>query len=437
MESEFPLELQSETFKILSSNDDKAMETLFSHLYPNPTQHQNHEQQQNRSKSLTFLQCCKHHHPDLLMIKLFFLLTSSPEIPTRTNAARALVFVKPSHLWPKLRPQAQARLQAHFLKFITEEKSVHVLRLASLVLAETISVIYQNHQHWQEILEFLFSSVNSTEEKLREFSFLVFASLSNDCCLILSKSLHDRVKVLHSSFIGSLADSRNPNVQVASFGAVVSLIRLFSDPSLFHELLRAMMVGVFSLLQGYERSYFKSAFAELVKLVSAEPLLVKPYMSDMVLDALQIAENSGVSDETHRLAFELVLAMTELKECEQMLMSLPHETLVRLFIIPMKSLVLSVKEDGNGAGFGDCGSEEEKRKGVDGENEKVDDVYEFGIKCLKKLCVAFGGDKVLAVAHELLTKYYLDSADWKMRHAGITLLTVISKEFSDEMVTSS
>ncbi|MCI21125.1 importin-5-like, partial [Trifolium medium] len=80
-------------------------------------------------------------------------------------------------------------------------------------------------------------------------------------------------------------------------------------------------------------------------------------MSDMVLDALQIAENSGVSDETRRLAFELVMAMTELKEWR----------------------------------------------------------------------------KVVDVCYELLMKHYLDSADWKMRHAGITLLSLIAKEFSDEM----
>jgi hypothetical protein len=55
---------------------------------------------------------------------------------------------------------------------------------------------------------------------------------------------------------------------------------------------------------------------------------------------------------------------------------------------------------------------------------------------LKKLCVAFEGKKVVEVCYELLTKYYLDSEDWKMRHAGITLLTVIAKEFSDEMVNS-
>lgn len=424
MESEFSVELQSETFKVLSSNDDTAMETLFSHLYPNPPQNQN--QQQQKSQALTFLQCCKYHHPDLLMIKLFFLLTSSPETYTRTNAARALLFVQPSQLWPKLRPQAQSRLQAHFINYLTEETSTHVLRLASLILSQTVSVIYQSHQQWHEILDFLLNSVNSNDEKIREFALLVFSSLSNDCRLIIYKTLTDKVRFLHSSFLSSLS-SRNPDVQVASFRAVVSLIRLFSDPPLFHELLRAMMVGVFALLHSFERSYFKNAFAELVKLVSCEPVLLKPYLSDMVLDALQIAENNGVRDETHRLAFELVLAMTELKECEQTLVNLPYETVVRLFIVPMKTLVLSVKDDGNG------NNELEEEKGGDDDD---DDVYEFGIKCLKKLCVGLGGSKVVAVAYEMLSNY-LESTDWKTRHAGITLLTVIAKEYSDEMVITS
>ncbi|CAI8583145.1 unnamed protein product [Vicia faba] len=422
MEPKFPLELQSETFRILSSNDDTAMEILFSHLY-------DPQQNQNQSQALTFLQCCKHHHPDLLMIKLFFLLTSSPEIPTRTNAARALLSVQPAELWPKLRPQAQSRLQAHFINYLTEETSIHVLRLASTILSQTVSVIYKSQQHWNEIIDFLLSSVNSNDEKLIEFSLLVFSSLSNDCRLSLAKSLNGRVRLLHSSFLASLT-SRNPTVQVAAFAAVVNLISLFSDNQLFHEVLRAMMVAVFALLHGFERSHFKSAFAELVKLVSAEPVLLKPYMSDMVLDALQIAENCGVTEETRRLAFELVLAMAELKESEQVMASLSHEMVVRLFIVPMKTLVLYVKDDGNGNGA-DCAAD---RKMEDPEKEKVDGAYEFGIKCLKKLCVAFGETKVVGVVYELLTNYYLDSTDWKMRLAGITLLSEIAKDFSDEMV---
>ncbi|XP_061358064.1 uncharacterized protein LOC133302320 [Gastrolobium bilobum] len=288
-----------------------------------------------------------------------------------------------------------------------------VPRLVFYVLAETVSAIYKTHQHWPQILEWLVSSIASNDDdKFREVALLVLCSLPNDCCFLVCDALRDRRRLLHSSFLISLASS-NPNVQVASFGAVVSLVQLFSDPSLFHELLRAMMAGVFTLLHGFEGTYFRIAFVELINLVSQEPLLLKPYVSDMVLDALQIAESEGLTNETHRLAFELVMAMTEVKEYgEHVLLNLPSQTVVRLFLVSMKML-LCIEEDG---GVGDH-----------------DHDHDFGIKCLKQLCVTLGGSKVLAIASELLP-LYLDSKEWKKRHAGITLLTVISKEFSDEMV---
>ncbi|XP_061343127.1 uncharacterized protein LOC133289242 [Gastrolobium bilobum] len=288
-----------------------------------------------------------------------------------------------------------------------------VPRLVFYVLAETVSAIYKTHQHWPQILEWLVSSIASNDDdKFREVALLVLCSLPNDCCFLVCDALHNRRRLLHSSFLISLASS-NPNVQVASFGAVVSLVQLFSDPSLFHELLRAMMAGVFTLLHGFEGTYFRIAFVELINLVSQEPLLLKPYVSDMVLDALQIAESEGLTNETHRLAFELVMAMTEVKEYgEHVLLNLPSQTVVRLFLVSMKML-LCIEEDG---GVGDH-----------------DHDHDFGIKCLKQLCVTLGGSKVLAIASELLP-LYLDSKEWKKRHAGITMLTVISKEFSDEMV---
>ncbi|KAK7302067.1 hypothetical protein RJT34_12946 [Clitoria ternatea] len=410
MDSEFPSELQSKAFEVLSSNDNTAMETLFSHLYsPQP---------QYRSQALTFLHCCKHHHPDLLFIKLFFLLHSSPLIQTRANAARALHSLKPEELWPKLRPVAQARLKDHFVIYLAQEPSIHVLRLASLVLAETVSVAYKTHQNWPEILDFLLSSIASNDDNSREVAALVFAKLPNDSRFLIFNALRekdDAVRLLHVSFLRSLASS-NPDVQVASFAAVVSLSRLFSEPSLFHELLRAIMVGVFTLLHGFEGSYFRIAFAELINLVSQEPLLLKPYLNDVVLDVLQIAESDRVSQESHCLAFELVMSMTDLKDCEYVFVNLPCQTVQRLLSVPMKML--------------QCFAEDDAER--ESEGEKVD-VHEFGMKCLKKLFVTFGESKVVPAAYEVL-RIHFDDAEWKMRHAGITALSVIGKEFSDEMV---
>ncbi|RDX95121.1 sal3, partial [Mucuna pruriens] len=411
----FPIELQSKAFEVLSSNDNTAMETLFSHLYS--------PQQQHRSQALAFLQCCKHHHPNLLFIKLFFLLRCSPVEDTRANAARTLHFLKPADLWPNLKPIAQARLKAHLLKYFTEEPSIHVLRLASPILAETVSVTYKTHQNWPEILDFLLNSIASNDDKSREVAASVLAKLPNDCRFLVSNALREKrnaVCVLHSSLLRSLASS-SPDVQVAAFGAVVSLVRLFSEPSSFHELLRAVMVGVFTLLHGFEQSHFPSAFAELINLVSREPLPLRPYMNDMVLDVLQILESDGVSKETHRLAFELVVAMTEVKEYEHVFVNLPYTTARRLLFV-LTNMLQCVAEDDGGGGDGKLEA-----------GENVVDVYGFGMKCLKKLCVALGSNNAVPVAYDV-SRLHLDDAEWKMRHAGITVLSVITEEFSDEMV---
>ncbi|CAJ1867951.1 unnamed protein product [Sphenostylis stenocarpa] len=409
--SEFPLELQSKAFQILSSNDDTPIETLFSHIYSPQHQHQHHL----RSQALAFLQCCKHHHPDLLVIKLFFLLRTDALPEKRANAARVLHFLKPAEFWPKLKPIAQARLKSHFLAYLAEESSLHVLRLVSLVLAEILSVTYKTHQNWPEVLDFLISFVASDDDKCREFASLVFKNLPNDSRLLVSNALrekNDAVRVLHASVFKSLASS-NRDVQVTSFGAVVSLVQLFSEPSMFHELLRAIMVGVFTLLHCSEASYFRSAFAELINLVSQVPLLLKPYMNDMVLDVLQIAESDTLSEGTHCLAFQLVVAMTEVKEYEHVFVNLPYETVQRLFFVPMKML-RCVADDG-------CGGKREL------------EIEKAGMKGLKKLCAALGASKAVRLACEVFL-LHLDNAEWKVRRARITMLSVIVEDFSDEMV---
>ncbi|MED6143281.1 hypothetical protein PIB30_004784 [Stylosanthes scabra] len=411
-DKEFPTELQSISLHILSSNDTAHMETLFSNLFspePKPKPY---------SEALAFLQCSKKHHPDLLFIKLFFLLRCAASPLTRAHSARALHLLSPPDIWPKIKPVAQASLKAHFSAYLKQETSLPVLRLVAPVLAETLSVIYNDHHqhHWPDILDLLVSFAASNDDKSRETALLVFANLLQDCRLRLSDALRGALPVLRASFMESLASS-NVDIQVAAFGAVVSLVRLFSDPCVFHELLRAMMVAAFSLLYGFEGSYFRRAFPHMVRLVREEPALLKPYASDMVLDVLQIVESdAGLSMNTQQAAFELVMAMAEVDDYATVLKSHNHQTLVRVFMIPVKMLLLVEDED-----------DKKEKDGCD------DDVYKVGLKWLNRLCVTVGGDRVMSVGFDILT-LYLDSPEWKKRHAGIAVLSVLSKDFSDEMV---
>ncbi|KAL2322015.1 hypothetical protein Fmac_026394 [Flemingia macrophylla] len=68
--------------------------------------------------------------------ELFFLLRSTPPGVTR------LLFLKPAHLWPALKPIAKAHLQVHLFTFLSQETSIYVLRLASLLLVETFAAAF-------------------------------------------------------------------------------------------------------------------------------------------------------------------------------------------------------------------------------------------------------------------------------------------------------
>ncbi|XP_054797006.1 uncharacterized protein LOC129302271 isoform X5 [Prosopis cineraria] len=415
MESEFSTQLQSQVFQILSSNDNDPMEVVFSHFF-SPDQSQ-------KSQALLFLECSKKFYPDLLFIKLCFLVRCGPNVDTRSNSIRILRFLRVCDLWPKLRETAKSTLKGHLLAYLNEENSMLVLRMFCAVVAETVCEIYNGGNQWPELLEFLLTSLGKTSnDRFQEIALLVLANFPRDFRSVICDVLKDSVQVLHSSFLDGLA-SASPDVQVASFGAVVTLMPLFSEPSnpgLFHDLLRAMMVGIFTLLRSSQDSYAFMAFKELITLVSEGHQLLKPYISDMVLDMLQIAENSALNEEMHCYALRLVIILTERKDFKHIILSLPYQTMVRIFFVPMKML-LCVKEDMKG----------NELKGEEyGSTEKTN-VYNFGLGCLYHLSVTLGENKVLSITSELLP-LYLESPEWQKRHAGITFLALIAKAFSFE-----
>ncbi|KAJ7960057.1 importin-5-like [Quillaja saponaria] len=422
MEPEFSKPLQSQAFEILCSNDIKPMETLFS-LLCSP-------QQSQRSQAQKFLDCSKKHYPDLLFIKLVYLIRCSTHVETRSTAVRVLRLVQVRDLWPKLSEMAQVNLKSHFLVYLKEEDSMLVLRLFSVVLAEMLSLIYKTGNQWPELLDFLVESVRKNDNKFQETALLVLACLSKDSRWSVCLGLKDSLLGLHLALLKALA-SPNHDVQVASFGAVVSLISLFSDSSSdcnwFHNLLRAMMVGVFNLLNSSQDNYAQRAFKEFMTLVLEESQLVKPYLIDIVQDMLQIAESQRSSEEIKCFAIRLVISMAQMKDLAPLMLDLPYPIMVRLFSVPMEMLLCIEEEKPcNGVGGGESDNGE-------GDNAGKANIYNFAIMCLNQLTMTLGAQKIVPIAFELLS-LYLDAQEWQKRHAGIALLAVIAKDCSDEMI---
>ncbi|XP_050373033.1 importin subunit beta-3-like [Argentina anserina] len=416
MESEFPEELQTQAYGILSSNDVEPMETLFSHLFGS--------QEPHRSQAYTFLHCCKKHFPHLLFIKLFFVIRWSPVSDHRSRSALVLRYVKVCDLWPKLSSIAQHYMKSHILVCLQEEVSMPTLRLICGIVSEMGSEISKAGSEWPELTEFLLNSIQSDYEKLQQSALWVLAYLPKGFRPVVCEALVPSLATLHSRIKEALS-SPNADIQVTAFGAVVSLIGLFTNSkgrNWFNELLRAMMVGLFELLSHLKEEYARGAVNELIMLVMDGAHILKPYLNHLVLDMLNVLECKKVTDETKLFVDKFLLAMAEATELAPMMRELPHETMVRLLTTSVQ-LLLSIKDD---SAWYNMESEL-------CENDGNMDVYKSGILFLKKLSAALGEKRILPICFEMFLEH-MDATEWKKRHAGISLLAVIAEECSDEMV---
>ncbi|KAK4278058.1 hypothetical protein QN277_015957 [Acacia crassicarpa] len=418
MDSEFTPELQSRVSEILHSFDNGPMESLFSLFLSSD--------QLEKSTAVVFLECSKKIFPDLLFINLCFLIRYGSDLYIRAKAIRILQFLRICDFWPKFQETEKSILKDNFLAYLKEGDSMPVLRMFCAVVAETLCETYKDGQKWPELLKFLLTSLEKTSDnKFQEIAFLVLAKFPRDFSSFICDSLKHSVRALHSSFLDGGLASASPNVQVASLGAVVTLVPLFTDyasQGQFQEILRAIMAGVFTLSRSPQNSHVLMAFNELISLVSKGPHLLKPHIGGMVSDMLKIVENSALNKEIHCYAVRLIMTLTEREDFKPIFLSLPHETMVRLFLVPVKML-LCIEED--------MTTNESKGK-EDGSTGKTN-VYNFGLESLYHLSVILGGNKIIPIASELLS-LYLESPEWQKRHVGITLFALIGKEFSFKTV---
>ncbi|XP_025015612.1 importin subunit beta-3 isoform X2 [Ricinus communis] len=296
-----------------------------------------------------------------------------------------------------------------------------VLRIVCGFLSELVGEIYKCQGEWKEFLEFLAGSLALNIDKFQETALLVFANLPNDCRRTICEALFTRIDLLHLGLLRSLS-SENVDVKVAAFGAVVSLMHLFSsslDIDRSNDLTRAMMMEVFDLLKCKKEDCAQKGIQELIKLVMEEPQILKPYVNYLVLHMLKIAESGVLKDETKNCAIQFLMTMLEADDLAPAFQILPSESMAGLFSIPMRML-LAIKDEAL------MGSVQEDDAGKT-------DTYSYGLKCLNQISIVLGGKNILPIAFELLP-IYMNALEWQRRQAGLTMLGVISKECSAEII---
>ncbi|KAF2295521.1 hypothetical protein GH714_033129 [Hevea brasiliensis] len=414
--SQFSEQLQIQACEILSSNDVKPMENLFSFLFS--------PQERRRTHAYNLLRCSKDHFLCLLFLKLLYLLRFSSKIDTRANSVLVLSCVKVQNVWPKLLPQVQVNLKIQFLDCLRREDFMPVLRILCGVVSDIAGEVYKGQDQWQELLDFLGRSLALENDKFQETALLVFAYIPCHCRRSICKALLPRIGLLHGGLFRALA-SKNVDVKIAAFGAVISLLPLFSGSlgrDWFNDLLREMIMGIFDLLKAEKEEYAQKGLKELIYLVMEAPQILRPHLNNLVSYMLQITESRIHKDETKHCAVQFLMTMIEAKDLAPAMRMLPFECMVGLFILPMRML-LGIQDD---VAWYEMGN-------IEGDNVGKTDTYNYGIKCLNQMSIVLGGKNIVPIAFKFLP-VYMDALEWQGRHAGITMLGVISKECSDEMI---
>ncbi|XP_050226746.1 importin subunit beta-3-like [Mercurialis annua] len=410
----FSAQMQDQAFQFLCSNDIKPMETLFSFLFSN--------QQSQISEAHNLLLCAKHHHPGLLFIKLLFILRYAPEIDTRSNSAYVLSFFRVQNLWPKLTHSAQENMKTQVLDFIKTEDSMHVLRVSCGFVAELLGEAYKCNGEWPEFLEFLEGLLASGIDKFQEISLLVFAKLPDEGRRLICVALFSRVEVLYKGVLSSL-NSKNVDVKIAAFGAVISLVHLFSvslNVDRLNILLCKMMTELFDLLKRSEQESARQGLQEFVRLAREEPQVLKSCVNYLVSGMLKIAESENLKAETKICAFQFLTNVLKVKDLALELLILPSE---RLFLIAMEMLP--------GTPYDDLWSE---MRSLEDDTPREIGTYSWGIKFLSQMSNVSSPQNIVCIAFKILPTY-VNACQWQKREAGITMLAVISnsKECSYEI----
>ncbi|XP_065851907.1 uncharacterized protein [Euphorbia lathyris] len=411
-----PTQLQQ--LAILLGPDQTHFETLLNHLMSSSNE--------QRSAAEALFNLCKQAQPDMLLLRLAHLLSSSgnPEIRAmsaillRKHLTRAAAN-DDSFLYPKVSEATRSTIKNTLLSSIQRETTKSIRKKINDTVSELAASILP-HGAWPELLPFIFQCVTAQDHNLQESALLIFAQLAQ----FVGETLIPHIRTLHELFLNCLSISTSADVRIAALNATINFIQCLSnnnDREKFQDLLPLMMRTLTEALNGNQEATAQEALELLIELAGSEPRFLRKQIVEVVGSMLQIAEADSLEEGTKHLATEFVITLAEARERAPGMMRKFPQFVQRLFVVLMRML-LDIEDD---PVWHSAESEEED----DGETSN----YGFGQECLDRLSIALGGNTVVPVASEIL-QAFLAAPEWEKHHAALIALAQIAEGSSKVMI---
>uniref|UniRef100_H2ZPS2 Importin N-terminal domain-containing protein n=1 Tax=Ciona savignyi TaxID=51511 RepID=H2ZPS2_CIOSA len=245
------------------------------------------------------------------MSSLFNVLCSDATVQVRQLAA--VVFRrKIIKSWKTYCESDRTALKSSLLGRLGQESDATCLRSVMQIVGSIAKHELSNDSRWPDLLRFIESSIKTNDPKQVECGMHLLSIACESAGEYLSEE-YNAILTLISNTVASAA--QNPDCAYYSVQAFNSLIPFLGDEQA--SLVRPLVpkcVQVVKLLLEHDESRAAEVIEIFESLIETEVMFIAPFVKDLVLFSLMIANNSDLEDDTRVRSLVLLQWIIKLKK---------------------------------------------------------------------------------------------------------------------------
>nr|CAB3256605.1 importin-4-like [Phallusia mammillata] len=243
---------------------------------------------------------------------LTFLLANDPSTQVRQLGA-VVLRRKLNKSWKTLDYKTKINFRQTLLNQLTLEKDDNALRSAMQVVGCISKYELSSNDSWPEVMMFIQSGVQSANENDRKHALHLLSIICDISAEHLSAQYNPILNLLMEVLSTNLAqNAESAYYAVQAFNSLIPF--LGDDQARFVRPLVPKSVQVVKLLLEVDESRAAELIEIFESLIETEVAFIAPYVKDLVLFSLQIAQNTDLEDETRVRALSLLQWVIKIKK---------------------------------------------------------------------------------------------------------------------------
>ncbi|XP_006352399.1 importin-5-like isoform X2 [Solanum tuberosum] len=372
-----------------------------------------------RKPAKALIDYTKKNYPNSLIEKLFETIQrSQPSSRTGIFCYKLLSDIL-LPLWPKLSSTTQNDLMVKLYYKVCRESDYETLNACCSCVSSIAGLLFPKYE-WNDLFVLMIENLGSDSN--RNLGVLLLWDELIPKCPEIFVPFVDCLIEGFTDLMPTITEEHRSGVLAAR--ASVKLILYLSNPASyckFYGLLGHVLMTLIMACSD-EEVLVCSVLEDLIVLAGVETAFFEGNIGVVFESMVKLAECLNLGEKSRQLAIEFVVTVAENREIGcGMIEIVPKEEVTKLLNVLIKMLV-HIEDDPRW------------RNAIsDDKNEGELSMCSYGMESLERLAIALGGDAILPNCPACLFKF-LDEEDWRIRHAAVTAIGLISEGCSKALL---